>query len=187
VSAPGQDLRRSWYVVYSKPHKEGLTQFHLSNRGVESFFPRLRLPGPQPQKNRVVALFPNYLFVRINLATEAHLVIWTPGVKRLVGFSGSPSPLDEQVVRFLQDQAGSDGIIQARNQLRRGQEVEISGGPFSGLVGIIEDPPDARGRVKVLLRLLSRPVSVTLGVELLRAGRAGFQPTQRADIGFGSS
>ncbi|HWO40413.1 MAG TPA: transcription termination/antitermination NusG family protein [Candidatus Eisenbacteria bacterium] len=173
-------------MVYSKPHKEGLTQFHLSSRGVESFFPRLRLPGPQPQKKRIVALFPNYLFVHIDLATEAHLVIWTPGVKRLVGFGGAPSPLDEQVVRFLQDQAGCDGIIQARSQLRRGQEVEISGGPFSGLVGIIQDPPDARGRVKVLLKLLSRPVSVTLGVEFLRGSRAGIEPARRPDIGFGS-
>ncbi|MGH7828216.1 MAG: transcription termination/antitermination protein NusG [Candidatus Binatia bacterium] len=177
-----QDLQRDWYVVYSKPHKEELTQFHLGIKGVESFFPRLHLPGPAKKKKRIIPLFPSYLFVRIDLATEAHYVTWSPGVKRIISFGDSPIPVEESVVTFLKEQANPQGIIQAQSQLKRGQEVEISGGPFNGLLGIIQDPPDARGRVKVLLKLLSRQISVRLGVEFIKGDWAAFEP---ADIGPG--
>ena len=41
-----ENLQRDWYVIYSKPHKEEQAQFHLGLKGVETFFPRLHLPGP---------------------------------------------------------------------------------------------------------------------------------------------
>jgi transcription antitermination factor NusG len=37
------------------------------------------------------------------------------------------------------------------SNLRVDQEVSINGGPFDGLTGIIEEPPNAKGRVRVLL------------------------------------
>jgi len=67
-------------------------------------------------------------------------------------------------------------VIPARSRLRRSQEVEISGGPFGGLVGIIQAPPDDKGRVKVLLKLLNRQVSVRFGVEFIKGGRAAWTP-----------
>ena len=93
---------------------------------------------------------------------------WTPGVKRIVSFSDTPVPLDEAVVDFLKNKADAAGIIQAQSQLRAGQHVEIAGGPFDGFIGIIENPPNAKGRVRILLKLLSRQISVKLGVEFIR-------------------
>lgn len=171
-----ENLPRDWYVVYSNRHKEQQAQFHLSLKGVESYFPRLSVPGQCHSQNRVVPLFPNYLFVRINLATEYHLVTWTPGIKRIVSFGDQPTPIDASVVRFLQCQADNNGIIRARSRLKGGEEVEISGGPFDGLVGVIQSPPDNRGRVKVLLKLLSRQVSVKFGVEFIKGSRAAWIP-----------
>jgi transcriptional antiterminator RfaH len=163
-----QSANKQWYVVYSKTRKEPQAQFHLARKGIESFFPRLYLPGSVGGARRIVPLFPNYLFVRLELASESHYVAWSPGVKRFVSFSDAPLPLEERVVAFLKDNADDEGIITARSQLRRGQEVEISSGPFSGLAAIIQDPPDAKGRVKVLLKLMSRSITVKLGVEALR-------------------
>ena len=45
-------------------------------------------------------------------------------------------------------------------------------GPFEGLVGIIENPPDARGRVKILMQLLSRQVRVEVPVAAVDGGWA---------------
>jgi len=171
-----ESMSRDWYVVYSKRNKETQAQFHLGMKGVESFFPRLLLPGAYSGKQRIVPLFPNYLFVRIDVAREAHHVTWTPGVSRFVTFSDIPVPLDEAVVRFLMEQAGKSGVIRARSQLKRGQEVEIAAGPFAGLLGIIENPPDAQGRVKVLLNLMNRQLTVKLGIECIRGDWGGFVP-----------
>jgi transcriptional antiterminator RfaH len=163
-----EDKPRDWYVVYSKPHKEEQAQFHLRMKGLDVFFPRLDLLRVAEKRKRIIPLFPNYLFVRLHLPTEFHYVIWSPGVKRIVSFGDRPIPLDDDVVNFLKQQTDPEGLIKARSQLRPGQEVEIRGGPFDGLIAIIQDPPDAKGRVRILLKLLSRQISVRLGVEFIK-------------------
>jgi hypothetical protein len=52
------DNSRDWYVVYSKRNKEEQAQFHLSTKGIESFFPRLLLSSGSKSRTRIVALFP---------------------------------------------------------------------------------------------------------------------------------
>jgi transcription elongation factor/antiterminator RfaH len=163
-----QQMKRDWYVVYSKPRKEEQVQLHLGLKGIESFFPRLQMAASTTRRRAITPLFPNYLFVRIALASEAHYVIWSPGVKRIVSFSDTPIPLDDDIVGFLKARADARGVIHAQSQLSAGQQVEITGGPFNGFVGIIENPPNAKGRVKILLKLLSRQISVKLGVEFIR-------------------
>jgi transcriptional antiterminator RfaH len=181
-----QTLSKQWFVVYSKTRKESQAQFHLARKGIESFFPRLHLPGSVEGARRIVPLFPNYLFVRLDLASESHYVTWSPGVKRFVSFSDAPLPLEENIVRFLQENADGDGVITARSQLQRGQTVEIAAGPFSGLAAIIQDPPDAKGRVRVLLTLLSRNISVRLGVEALKDAGAVCGLAANGNIGLNS-
>ena len=176
-----EDIQRDWYVVYSKPHKEEQAQFHLRMKNLDVFFPRLDLVRVAEKRKRIIPLFPNYLFVRIHLPTEFHYVSWSPGVKRIVSFGDRPIPLDERVVDFLRQQTDPEGVIKARSQLRPGQEVEIRGGPFDGLIAIIQDPPDAKGRVRILLKLLSRQISVKLGVEFIKGEWLALNPV--ANIG----
>jgi transcriptional antiterminator RfaH len=143
------------------------------------------LPVANEKKKRIIPLFPNYIFVRVHMPSESHLIVWTLGVKKIVSFGEEPIPLDERVVGFLQQQADGNGVIEARSKLRRGQEVEIFGGPFDGLMGIIQSPPDGQGRVKVLLKLLSRQVSVNFRVEFIKGGQSAWAPPVVSDIGTG--
>jgi transcription antitermination factor NusG len=100
-----------------------------------------------------------------------HYVVWAPGVKCLVGSGGIPLPLDPEVVAFLKRNATADGRLPARSDLRRGQEVEITAGPLAGLIAIIERPPDARGRVRVLMKLLNRRLTrVQVPIGFVRSG-----------------
>jgi transcriptional antiterminator RfaH len=151
---------------------------------LDVFFPRLDLIRVAEKRKRIIPLFPNYLFVRLHLPTEFHYVIWSPGVKRIVNFGDRPIPLDDDVVTFLKQQTDSEGLIKAHSKLRPGQEVEIRGGPFDGLIAIIQDPPDAKGRVKILLKLLSRQISVKLGVEFIKGE---WVATKTAATNIGSS
>jgi transcriptional antiterminator RfaH len=174
---------RHWYVVYSKPHKESTAKFHISAKGLEVFFPRLYLPKNSKKTNPLIPLFPNYLFVRLDIKSEEYgYVSWSPGVNRIVGFNGQPTPIDEEVLRFLQSRSDAEGIIPAESNLREGQEVRITEGPFSGLLGIIREPPNAKGRVKVLLTLLNRPASVDLPIDFIEtswiAVKAGIGTTK---------
>ena len=159
-----------WYVVYSKPHKEEFAQFHLQRKGVEVFLPRLLLPHSTNKHKRVIPLFPNYLFVRINLFEESHYVIWSPGVKRFVSFGGAPASLEEEFVAFLKHKGSPEGIIAARSNLRAGNEIQITGGPLAGLDAIIQEPANSKGRVKVLLQLLNRQVKTEVPAQFVKSG-----------------
>ena len=165
---------RQWYTVYSKPQREEFAESQLRGKGLEVFLPKLLLPKNGRKGKRIVPLFPNYLFTRINIhSAEYGYAIWSPGVKRIVSFNGTPAPIDGDVVDYLMKQTNTDGLIPARSNLRVGQEVRINGGPFDGLTGIIQEPPNAKGRVRVLLTLLNRPTKAEIPVQVLDSGWVG--------------
>ena len=164
-------LERHWYVVYTKPQKEDYAELNLRLRGVETFFPKLSLPKPARRKRQIVSLFPNYLFVRFqSFEDEYYSVTCCPGVKRLVSFDSVPAAIDDSIVSILRCQMGSDGLIAARCNVKIGQQVSIVGGPFAGLNAIVQEPPNAKGRVKVLLELLNRPTKIDIPIESIKVG-----------------
>ena len=162
---------KQWCAVYTKPQKEEFAELNLRLRGIDTFFPKLFVPKSAKRKKQVVSLFPSYLFVRLKLFSDEHSsVIWCPGVKRLLSFNGTPAIVEESLMGFLMRQGGPDGIISARCNVTVGQQVAIDGGPFDGLVGIIQEPPNAKGRVKVLLQLLKRSTKVDVPVQFIKVG-----------------
>jgi transcriptional antiterminator RfaH len=161
---------KEWCVVYTKPQREEFAEVNLRLRGINTFFPKLFLPKSAKRKKQIVALFPNYLFVCIDvISVEYASIIWCPGVKRMVAFNGTPAIVEESIIAFLMAQAGADRVISARCNVTIGQQVAINGGPFDGLFGIIQEPPNAKGRVKILLELLSRPTKVDVPVQFIQA------------------
>jgi transcription elongation factor/antiterminator RfaH len=169
---------RQWYVVYCKPQKERYAQFHLESKQLQVFFPRLLLPEGSKSRKRIVPLFPNYLFVNLHiLSEECFYVTWSPGVKRIVSFNGCPAPIDAQIITFFIQQADQEGIIPARTNLKAGQEVRITGGPLDGLIGILQEPPNASGRVKILLKLLNRETRVEVPIQFIKSGWVASAPS----------
>lgn len=161
---------RRWYSVYSKPQKERFAQIQLQSKGVEVFLPQLVMPQSAVASRRIMPLFPSYLFVRIDiLSGESAYVVWSPGVKYLVSFNGVPASIDDDVIEFLKVRADPSGQIQASSNLRRGQRVCVTGGPFEGLEALIERPPDGKGRVKLLMTLLNRQVQAEIPVRFVES------------------
>ena len=170
VSTQDMAEQKHWLAVYTKPQKEEYAELNLRLRGIDTFFPKLFLPKSAKRKKQIVALFPNYLFVHCEIISEEYgSIIWCPGVKRLVNFNGTPAIVDDSIMEFLMGQTGADGVIAARCNVEVGQKVSIAGGPFDGLVGIIKEPPNARGRVKVLLQVLNRETNVDVPVQFINA------------------
>jgi len=166
----GSFNKKEWFVVFSKPHREEFAQSHLRLKGLETFFPRLMLPRFTYKSKRIVPLFPNYLFVHVDLARDYDRVRWAPGVKSFVHFGSVPAPLDDNFAEDMLKQANCDGIIPAQSDLKIGQEVQIRAGSFEGLPGVVQRTPDARGRVRLLMELLSRRIAVEIPVQLISAG-----------------
>jgi transcriptional antiterminator RfaH len=157
----------AWYVISTKARREQFAQEQLNRRAVETFLPRIIEPGRIGIKPVIAPLFPGYLFVRIDLDLQYFDVVWTPGVRRFVGFGALPCPVDDAVVDFLFARGGQEGILRPLPTFKQGDMVRIKHGPFEGLVGIIDRPGCGQGRVRVLMELLRRQTRVDVPQQII--------------------
>ena len=160
-------LSPRWYVIGAKARREQFAQVQLARRGVDTFLPRILEPPSFNGRSAIAPLFPGYLFVHIDLEEQFFDVVWTPGVRKFIGFGTLPSPLDDSVVEFLQQRTGQEGILRTLPDFRPGERVRITHGPLEGLVGIIESPGSGRGRVRVLMELLRRQTRVEVPQQII--------------------
>lgn len=118
--------------------------------------------------------FPGYVFVWLDLSRDTwRSVNGTFGVVRIVMQGDRPVPAPRGLVETLVSCCGADGVLASTRALELGQRVRVSDGPFTDLVGELEQL-DETGRVRVLLDLMGRSVptwlsrsSVTPGTGLL--------------------
>ena len=161
--------RARWYVVHTQPFAESQAMSHLEMQGYRAICPRYRRVVRHARKARSVLapLFPNYLFIRLDISRDQwRSVNGTRGVVRLLMQGGTPQPVPDGIVEGLQARMREDGTIDFRSALKMGGTVRIVDGPFAEFVGTLEHL-DAGGRVRVLLTLLGRSVSVALRSEAL--------------------
>ncbi len=156
-----------WYVISTKARREQFAQDQLGRREVETFLPRIMEPARSSLRSIIAPLFPGYLFVHIDLEEQYFDVVWTPGVRRFIGFGALPAAVDVTVIDFLQAQVGTEGILRPVRVFKPGDLVRIKYGPLEGLVGIIENPGCGRGRVRVLMELLRRQTRVEVPEQII--------------------
>jgi transcription antitermination factor NusG len=142
--------------------------FEVNN--VESVCHTMLLPVFSRRQKRVVPIFRDYLFVRIDFERAYDVARGTPGVKCFVSFNQIPILLEDGVAEYLLSRADQNGVISARADLKNGQEVRICGGPFEGLLETIERCVDSKGREKILMQLLNRNVSVEVPLQFIETG-----------------
>ncbi|MFN8643844.1 MAG: transcription termination/antitermination NusG family protein [Candidatus Binatia bacterium] len=151
-----------WYVVETQRHREPVARAVLAERGIASYLPRVE-QWPRPAVGSAVApMFPGYLFVRVAYAEQAHRVVRTNGVKSFVAFGGEPVPIAAEVIAFLRDREGPDGVIHCGAEVGDGAPVRIVDGPFRGLTAVVTERLGARDRVRVLMEILQRQTTVEL-------------------------
>jgi transcriptional antiterminator RfaH len=159
---------QGWYAVQTKPRCEDQVVFWLSRRSpVPVFLPKLELLRRRRGRKvrSVEPLFPSYLFVRMALEPKQwEAVKWTPGVKRILGAEEVSTPVPDDVIDFLKARCQQGGFIPWAPTLRPGAQVRIRGGPFAGLVGILDRPPSRAERVRVLLSLLRTVATIEVDI-----------------------
>jgi transcriptional antiterminator RfaH len=165
---------RRWYLVHTKPASERLAEAQLQRQGYEVYLPRaLRTVRHRGRwLERIVALFPRYLFLRLNEGTQAlNPVRCTRGVAGVVRFGSLYTVVPESVIDELRahadPQSGLHRLMRA-TPLNKGAPVTVNGGPFSGLSGIFLRVAGA-DRVVVLLRLLGQEASVHVPIDAVVA------------------
>jgi transcriptional antiterminator RfaH len=158
-----------WYVVHTQPRGESRAIAHLERQRYRLFCPRYRKAVRHARKTKRVlaALFPNYLFLHLDLSRDQwRAVNGTRSVARLIMQGEVPQPRPFGAVESLRARTLADGAMDFTPMFKIGQAVRIAEGPFAEFVRTLEHL-DTAGRVRVLHGLLGRSVSVALWCEVL--------------------
>ncbi len=160
----------NWYVIYTKPKQEDRVEENLSRASIEVFNPKLRRKRPVRGKYEQVIspLFPCYIFAKFEPVKQYHMIKYTRGVRGLLGNSGSPWPVSEEIINIIKSRMNEDGVIVIRHDIKVGDKVEITEGPMAGFVGIFEREMKDKDRVIVLLNTVEYQARVEIEKEVLK-------------------
>jgi transcriptional antiterminator RfaH len=146
-----------WYAIYTKPGKEDSVAFLLKNIGIDVLNPKLK--SKKYKKNKLVevveTLFPCYLFAEFDKEKYAHLIMYTRGVRYIVG-KKDPIKVHEEVIDRIKGGMEENGIIVVKPfRFEKGIRVLIKDGPFKDFLGIFEREIKGPERVMIFLSTLN--------------------------------
>jgi transcriptional antiterminator RfaH len=166
-------LTSQWFVAQTQPNSENKASYNLKKQGYQVYWPRYLKRRRHARKIDLVpaALFPRYIFVRIDRATQRWRSIQsTFGVARLVTNGELPAAVPEGIIESLMRREDESGFVkvQANANLSPGAKVRVVSGAFIDTLGQFECMGD-RDRVAILLDLLGQKVRVVLDGDLVVA------------------
>jgi len=147
----------NWFAIHAKRFREKIAASSVSALGLEVFLPMVKVECPELETIRVAskALFTGYFFARFSPAVSLESVECARNVLQVIKSGSCPIPVEEEIVRDLQERVKTDGLIHLRQcEFKPGDRVAIQEGPFAGMIGKVESEPDERKRVAILLEAL---------------------------------
>ena len=151
---------KNWYLIKTKPRQEKIAKQNLENQGYVTFCPITKI------NNKLVILFPGYLFIKLNDKTQN----WSPinstkGVSHFVKFGLNFAKVPTSVIKFIKtnQHITTEKLINL-NKFKPGDKVQISDGAFKNWVAIFKcyKPDD---RVILLMNLLGCEQSLSIKKE----------------------
>jgi len=155
---------KNWYLLKTKPRQEIIAKQNLKNQGYGSFCPIVKI------NNRLVVLFPGYLFVQLNEKTQN----WSPinstkGVSHFVKFGLNFAKVPTSVIKFFKtNQHITVEKLINLNKFKPGDKVQISDGVFKNYMAIFKSYKSDE-RIILLMNLLGSEQSLSFKKELVIA------------------
>ena len=168
-SPPAGTRARSprWYLLQSRPNQVERAEQNLARQGYTTFLPRFSARRVRRGRQVTVetALFPNYLFIRLDHWSDN----WYPlrstrGVSRLVTFGADPLPVPDRLIDAIRKRLEQSNVAPA---FTPGERVELIDGPLRGLNAIFVAQRDDE-RVVLLIELLHRQLHLSTRIRNLR-------------------
>jgi transcription antitermination factor NusG len=164
-----------WYVLHSKPHKEGLLAEQLELRKIESFAPRIRVQVVNPRARPVRPYFPGYIFVRVDLDELGKSALqYVPGSAGMIDFGGEPAFVPDGLIHAIRLRVDEINLAGGElfDALKPGENVLVHSGPFAGYAAIFDARLPGKERVRVLLKMLrDRKMPVELPAGYIRPAK----------------
>lgn len=152
----------SWYVVHTHPQQEERASVNLRTWGIETLTPKVRVNKYNEFTNKLTRLskhmFPSYIFSRFRYNAEYHRVRFTRGVHSVLTFTGTPTPVEDEIIDLIRSRIGPDGFVKTLEELeelRAGDRVIIKDGRFKDFYGVFDRELQDSERVRILLNTVN--------------------------------
>jgi transcriptional antiterminator RfaH len=161
----------NWYLIHVKARQEATAELNLQHLGVETFCPRFKQIKPKRYKTQAegkIPLFPGYLFVRVDMATEFRKVTYAHGVLRVVKFGSAPALVAEEIIDSIRAREDNGLVVLSPSSyIKPGQVVLIDKGPFNGFEAIFEKELNGMNRVALLLKTVAYQGTIVIDRDCL--------------------
>jgi transcriptional antiterminator RfaH len=156
-----------WFCLKAQPKREHLAAIGLRRQlSVPCYAPRIRF-RKMTRRGAVwfiEAMFPGYLFAHFKYTDQHRRVGHSPGIQGIVQFGDDLATVDATFIASLQQTSDADEIVTIDPEIKVGQEVRITTGPFQGLDALVTRLMPAKERIRVLLSFLGRPVETEVAL-----------------------
>ncbi|HEU4508031.1 MAG TPA: transcription termination/antitermination NusG family protein [Pyrinomonadaceae bacterium] len=161
-----------WYAINTHPKEEDRAASNLNAWKVETFNPKIRERRLNPFTGAPIyerkPLFPRYIFARFDAGILLSKIIFTRGVRQVVGFGNGPVPVEDEIIQFIKDRMDKDGLINLEEEFKRGDLVTVKDGLLGELSGIFEREIQGTDRVRILLNAINYQASIVIPKEHVR-------------------
>lgn len=162
-----------WFCAATRSHEEFRALNELEAQKFPTYLP-LHLDRSPKKPERIVPLFPGYLFVSFDPNVDQwRCIASTRGIWAILGDTPEkPKPIPHGVVEKFIERTSARRIVDDPGQARdviyqKGDLLRVAGGAFKEFEGVCL--MSTKDRVKVLLSLFGRPTEVQVPVNLVEA------------------
>ena len=155
-----------WILVYTKAKEEQKAKRNLQNQGFEIFLPMIAFEKLNQSKSITLkAMFPGYLFVKINIELDKwNRIKSTRGVSHLVVFGQRLAEIPNQVIAYLKSGADENDIFRqkiTRQEFQKGDKLVIEKGMFKDKEATFL-AKKSKERVRILLRFVNHLITADI-------------------------
>ena len=164
---------RRWYAVHTYSGYEDAVAKNLKQRveslGMEDKIFDVMVPREEKikikngkRKTVKEKIYPGYILVNMTVTDDSWYVVRnTPNVTGFVGAGTVPVPISEDEMASLKKRVGQ-GAPKFKIDLKDGDLVRVTDGPFKGFEGKVSEIDTEKGRIKVLINVFGRDNPVEL-------------------------
>jgi transcription antitermination factor NusG len=161
--SPAGDRRR-WYALHTRANHEKCLAEQFTQLSVEHYLPLYESVRRWKDRRKTLQLplFPGYILVRIDLRDRLR-VLQAPGAARLVGFNGTPLPLQDSEIDGLRQKLTGQVRVEPHPYLQIGRRVRVKCGTLAGLEGILIRKKQ-KYRIVLSIEMLQRSIAAEVDI-----------------------
>lgn len=150
----------NWYVLYVKPRNEKKVSLQLEALGLTVYCPMVvQIKQWSDRKKKVASpLISSYVFVKLE-EKQRSIVFQVSGIVRYVFWLNKPAIVYDREIDLLKDSLKETMAEVEVTQLRSGDLIAISSGPFKGKQGVVQEIN--RNSVQLILMDLGLKIRLT--------------------------